>query len=224
MAIVLDTTTADGIGSGTSMSWSHTCNTNFLVVCIGLFRDGGTTSVTGITYNGDALTKAVGVSAQEGGANKYRRSEIWYKINPAQGANTVSATISGSANTTFGRSMSFSGVNISDALEDTGYDNANSQQTSGEFDATATKANSLFVDSLEADIGNINNPSSPARTGFYELNDSGDSESSGISYKTDVAIGAATYTYPTDGGSRYLCYSGAIFNPAPAGNRGYIIC
>lgn len=72
-------------------SWSHTCSgtQRALVVAVGMLAPGQT--VTGITYNGVALTLVNTESL--GGVG---RLEFWQLLAPATGAHTIAVTLSGS--------------------------------------------------------------------------------------------------------------------------------
>lgn len=61
-----------------------------LFVGVTISQTGSTVTVTGITYNGVALTQ-VNTSA----ASTNRRADLWYLIAPATGANNVIVTLSG---------------------------------------------------------------------------------------------------------------------------------
>lgn len=85
MAVAFDVAST---GAGTSPSWSHTCTgTNLLlVVQVGDFVGGDAESVTGITYNGVAL------SLFPSHAFNVARTSLWYLIAPATGAHTLAVT------------------------------------------------------------------------------------------------------------------------------------
>lgn len=79
----------------TSLTWAHTCSTSgdrLLVVGLSLLNALGQT-VTGITYNGVALTAVPGGAISNGTGG---RVELWYLIAPATGANNIVASFSAS--------------------------------------------------------------------------------------------------------------------------------
>ena len=102
MALTLDST---GSGSDntadTTFSWSHTCTGTELVLIVTV-NVNGTTTVSGITYNGVALTFI-------GGVNNIIRSEMWYLIAPATGTNTVAVTMNAGV-AKIGGSQSYTGA------------------------------------------------------------------------------------------------------------------
>jgi hypothetical protein len=118
MAIALDATTNSGRGTNVSTcSWSHTCsgNNRLLVVCVGFKAPTGTT-VSSLTYNGVALTF---VRANENiiSAGTIARSEIWYLVSPATGANSISLTLSASASAVLAGAISLTEVDQSSPLD-----------------------------------------------------------------------------------------------------------
>lgn len=110
-------------------SWSHTCtgSNRYLVVGVSMLSVGGS-SVTGITYNGVAMT-LIGAIASVSGAV---RSEMWGLIAPATGSNTIAVTLSGSLDSTAG-ATSFQGVHQTSPIE--GYASATATNV-GAADAT----------------------------------------------------------------------------------------
>lgn len=91
MAIALDYMSA-GTASGTSpVTWTHTCTGSDLVLIVGTSILAGTAAetVTGVTYNGVAMTQ-IGSALQNGSANL--NISLWYLLNPATGPNTISVT------------------------------------------------------------------------------------------------------------------------------------
>lgn len=96
------------VTANTTLSWTHTVtygsNSNgLLVVGVGL-NDASTTDrvITGITYNGVALTK---IRADDN--TQLRRSELWYLIAPSSGANTITVTTTATVDAMSGVATSF---------------------------------------------------------------------------------------------------------------------
>jgi uncharacterized repeat protein (TIGR01451 family) len=93
--VTLDASTSSSaqLTSGTNtLTFAHTSTGSNLVLVVGVSMNisgRNTTTVSGITYNGVALTKA-GAHNDE---SLVRRTEIWYLINPATGANNVVVTL-----------------------------------------------------------------------------------------------------------------------------------
>lgn len=91
MAIALDAVTDQAQATGSTYSFSHTCTGSDRILWVGIFGD-TTDTLTGITYNGVAMTVAQKVGMGFGDRWIY----LYYLVNPATGSNTVSATFSAS--------------------------------------------------------------------------------------------------------------------------------
>ena len=94
-----------------SMTWSHTvgAGTNTcLVVEIGTYDTTSGDQCTGVTFNGEAMTKIAGVDGTAEGAKQY--TSIWVKMSPAAGAHNVVASFSGTIDYMFAFSKSYAGV------------------------------------------------------------------------------------------------------------------
>ena len=137
MAISFDTSTAYDHASSASHSFSHTVanNANLLVVCASLQ---GAVTITGITYNGVAMTNA-GVDLLDD------RMTIWYLASPATGANNVVVSYSG-ADVGDGFALSFKGVDTADPDGATTSQNSTSNVTSQSKQITTTTDNSWVLD------------------------------------------------------------------------------
>src|SRR3990167_2897336 len=97
MALARDASSGsnDGSGTATSLTYAHTCTGTNLVLIVGAFLDNDTSdTITGITYNGVALTKINGVS----GSSDQGYSTLWYLIAPATGANNIVVSWTGANN------------------------------------------------------------------------------------------------------------------------------
>lgn len=90
--IALDISSTGGVVTASTNSWSHTCTGTNRILFVG--TSGNTSTCTGITYNGVAMT-SIGTTST--GSNN---AALFYLINPASGSNTIQVTYSGS--NTFG--------------------------------------------------------------------------------------------------------------------------
>jgi len=127
MAIALDTTVDGGNASATTLGWSHTCTGSQLILFVTATVN--TQTVTGITYNGVAMT-AVG-NTNTGSNNSY----LYYLIAPATGVHTVTVSLSGSGPVS-GASSSYTGVY--QGLIDSSSTNANSATSISQATTTVT--------------------------------------------------------------------------------------
>ena len=122
-------------------SWNHTCTgaNRFLIVGVSMLSVAGS-SVTGITYNGVALTKIGHVASVSGAV----RAELWGLIAPATGSNVIQVTLS-TALDSVGCAVSFTGVHQTSPTE--GFNTATATNV-GAADATVditTVANNDWV-------------------------------------------------------------------------------
>lgn len=100
-----------------SYSWAHTvAGTDRLLLVAVHMEIFPLPSVSGITYNGVALTY---INGMQGGSSG--RAELWYLVNPALGTNNIVVTLAGTVFTnTFAGAVSLSGVNQSTPIETAG--------------------------------------------------------------------------------------------------------
>lgn len=93
MAIAFDAV-GGGTTTGTSLTYSHTCTgSDRILWVIAYDRIAATTGITGITYNGVAMTQTSNGSQQVPGD---RAISTWYLVNPASGANNVVISLASS--------------------------------------------------------------------------------------------------------------------------------
>lgn len=104
MAIAFDAHTTFKETTGTSLTFSHTCTGSNLVLWVNVLIQSGTDLVTGVTYNGVAMTRA-GTPAVQGTQTDYG----YYLYNPATGSNSVVVSTSSSVQID-AHSTSFTGV------------------------------------------------------------------------------------------------------------------
>lgn len=101
-----------------SLTFSHTVTSNsdgMLVVAAGA-RDGTANDmiITGITFNGDALTK---LRSDLYNTSTYVRSELWYRKLPDVATGNIVITYTGTCDFVYGVGMSFTGVDQTAGLE-----------------------------------------------------------------------------------------------------------
>jgi len=216
MPIKLGNTSTDGRDAGsTNHTWSHNNDGTLLVVTFGIKHEPGSRYATGVTYDGDALTRAVRSQMRQGGVTDvYHGTEVWYLVNPSTGANNIVASYSSSQDEWAGGAASFNGVLLTDALEDTGAEVDNNSTQSLTFSLTATKKNSLFVDMHQVDNTATTNPTDPTRTGV--IYDTQPAREWRMTYITDVDAGVDAYVSGASGSNYYMSYCGALFNPKPS--------
>lgn len=137
MAVALDTSSKSSSAdyADTNYTWSHTCTGSDLALIVGatIWQDGaGNGSVTGITYNGVAMTL---VREDNNGA---MYSSLWKLAAPATGANTVSVTMDGASIQAVGIAASFTGVDQTTPVEADAGDNTDGLKTADVSVTTVT--------------------------------------------------------------------------------------
>lgn len=137
MAIALDNTSSSSGSTVTSLSWTHTINTvsnTVLFVTVQVFDDTSTAerTVSGITYNGVALTKIDRLD------NGNVAAELWYLINPISGARTIAITCGGTNDFIAASGASFTGVDQATPIDISG--------TGSGFGLTASDAVTTVTD------------------------------------------------------------------------------
>src|SRR3990167_4631231 len=121
MAIAFDVASNSGNpGTVASFSWSHTVAAGSdLLLIVGVNMYDATDAdrvVSGITYNGVALTQSITLNDDTTDI----RSDIWYLKNPTTVANTVEVTMAGTVTDPSAFACSFSGVDQTTPIEATG--------------------------------------------------------------------------------------------------------
>jgi hypothetical protein len=134
MAIAFDSGTFVASTTGTSLTFSHTTTGNQRLLIVGGHdSQGGSSTITGITYGGVALTKEEEVQVPGD-----RWMTLWYLVGPASGANNVVVTSSGSENLRFS-ALSYTGVDQSTPAGPTdGSDTATTTAPNSEISTTIT--------------------------------------------------------------------------------------
>lgn len=195
-------------GTGvSSISWSHTCSgtKGLLIVAVSFDRaSGGTPDVTGITYNGVAMTVLeVDLGSQNG------RLSVWYLVNPDNGANTVEVTWDGSVTNIRTASRNFNGVHqtvpLGTHVPTTGGNNAPT--------ATVTDAvsNGLVVDCLNVHGGGVSQRTfsiACSQTQQYNVTAPTGGNGHGGSYKSSA--GSVTMCWAINTGAEWRLVAVAI--------------
>lgn len=105
MAIALDAaSTISAQAATTSLTFSHTCTGANRILFVYAGNQQGTPSITGVTYNGVAMTFIARTDSQSN-----ERTELWYLVAPATGANNVVISVSGSSKIA-GGAISYTGA------------------------------------------------------------------------------------------------------------------
>lgn len=152
MAVVFDAkSTGSSDPESSTLTWSHTCtgDNRLLVVTVGESRN---VTVTGVTYNGVALTKAKELDGG-GGGNDY--ASIWYLIAPDTGTNDIVVTYSGSITVPRAGGASFTNALQTAVLGATNSVGGTAQNKS--LALTTTEDGSVIIECIGA-LGGIHTP------------------------------------------------------------------
>lgn len=137
-SIAIDNTSS-GNHSGSSITFNHTCAGSNRLLIVAVTTD-NTRSVSGITYNGTALTN-IDVQTNVGAT---RRVEMWGLIAPATGTNSIVVTLSGVPGSfASATSASYTGVKQTGLPDAKAKSNANGTSTFSQ--ALTTVANSCWL-------------------------------------------------------------------------------
>lgn len=191
--VVFDNATSGGFqSSGTTLTFSHTVNdaTNGVLIVGAYTRNSGTATVTGVTYNGVAMTLA---RERREAIFNLVYSSMWYLAAPATGANNVVVTFSATPPNNSGAiAASFTGVDQT-TPQDGGADN---EATNQESTVTVTSAtNDMAVDFTIIVNGNTGPTVGAGQTSRATGNDGGSGDLMGVSTEPGAASNTMTWTW-----------------------------
>jgi hypothetical protein len=149
MAIALDDSSIATPAAASSLTWSHTVSGADRVLSVQVTaRDGAGTNneATGVTYNGDAMTR---VREDTSNFNTYR-SSIWRLIAPDTGTHDVVVTFAGSVGIVAeAAGVSLTGVDQTTPVCGQGGNGANSTFTAIGATVTTTEDNAWIIDVIK---------------------------------------------------------------------------
>lgn len=154
-AIVFDAKSSGSNANVTTLTVSHTVtgSNTILFVSVGTKDGGGGAAVSGVTYNGVAMTN---VSTQNISSAFYQ--DLWYLVNPSTGTNNIVASFGGvSADQAVLSAASYTGVLQISPLT-TANTNQNSSANSLSSTITTGVDNSFVVSSVAFDGDGSNQP------------------------------------------------------------------
>lgn len=218
MAIALDSTIDGGLAVDTSLTFSHTCTGPNLILFVGVFGDVGASdangnNVTGVTYNGIAMTEI---------NRKLCPSDRWvylfYLISPSTGAHNVVV----SASTTIAmaaQSVSYTGANQSSQPDNSTTATGTSIASGTDFGTTlSTVADNCWTIIAQKENGGVT--SAGANTTLRQSNTNGMAM-----YDSGGAItppGSNTLNIHTSGVTDFSVVMASFSPAAPAVSSGVI--
>lgn len=206
MAIAFDAWTNGGAASATSLTFSHTTTGSNRYLVVVVRSEVGGDSVTGVTYAGTSMTRAI---AKAWFPNNNNWVYLYYLPNPASGANNVVIS-SSDTNQKTGGASSYTGA-VQSGTPDTAFYSAS--DVAGDFSVTVnvTTANSWLVETyVSADA----NPTA-AVNGTVRSATAG-SNTSLVDSNAAVGSGNQTIGYTWDAADRHVIL-GLAFAPAAGG-------
>jgi hypothetical protein len=210
MAIAFDTSSYGKNTNTSPITFSHTCTGSNLILFVGVTMraPSGTPTCSGVTYNGVSMT-SLGAVDSSGTIRVY----LFYLINPATGANDVSASFSGlqaDTDCVVGAS-SFSGVTQTDPINVSGSAN-NSGGTSSITKALTTTVDNCWIFNV---VGGNNMTVSVkySETSAYNQLQSLYCRGAGA-YKSTTTAGSVNTGWDSGSGSNDMVIWAAAFKPA----------
>jgi hypothetical protein len=149
MAIAYDSS-ASGTSAGTSTTFAHTCAGSNRILFVEAYSTSGD-DVTGITYNGAAMTQVSKVSKSGSSEKLY----LYYLLAPATGSNNVVVSRSGSGGFLHGASASYTGALQSGVPDSFATSAPVGNDTSISISTTSILDNCWLVGSFVCDNGGI---------------------------------------------------------------------
>ncbi len=211
MALAIDTTSNGAGGQATSLTWKHTCTGSDLVLIVGVSvwkNGGGPYTISGVTYNGDAMTLANNIGDDD------KRAYIFYLVNPDTGGsyNIVASVSGGNYGIVSGGAVSITGASQTNPIGVTG-------GAIGYSSKISTAVTTTVADSILIDVVNCSDyPQEHIAGGGQTLYESRDGRycMSG-SYKATTTVGNYTMSWTLRYGSSHLVHNVVEVVPAISG-------
>lgn len=224
MAIAVDSITSNDTTSfpSTSVTISHTVagSDRLLVVGASMWQTVyNTGNVTGITYNGDALTLGPDVTVQ---ALTYGlRSQIWYLVAPDTGTNNLVLTITGTTELLALRTgtLSLTGASQSSPLDTSATNTGTSNTLSS---SVTTGFNGEYIVDCVANFSGNDITKDATQTVISDFTSVG--TSGGSSYFAQTSAGAKTMQWTSPGSDQWSSVSASFkeAGAAPTTNSGLL--
>ncbi len=157
MAIAFDAA-SHGKVSATSLTYSHTCTGSFRILWVGVYINTNTDDVTGVTYNGVAMTRANSLLVAATATSNY----LYYLVAPATGANNIVVSC-GSSRRIVSTSSSYTGAKQTGQPDAQGTNDSAGFVTSRAVSVT-TSADNCWVVMSQSGNSNGNIPAAGSST------------------------------------------------------------
>ena len=200
--IVFDAASNSGFGGArSSFSWLHTTSGTNRLLYVGVTTVDD--SVTGVTYNGVAMTLIDSQAASTGDS----KVTTFYLVNPTSGSNTVEVTLGGSeiANGSYAAAVSLTGVDQTSPLD------ASNKAQAATVDVTVVAAQSWVIDTFARLASTVVTVGAGQTERWNAASDLG----LRVAGSTEPNVSAGAVTMNWTGGSYAPCIVAASFKPAP---------
>ena len=182
-AITLDTSTASGGTTSTSHSHTVAADANIAIICVAQREDGlAVAQSTSVTIGAQAATL---LSAGVNSTNRVR-AEIWYRLSPLTGAQTVAATGGAGTDRMVTGVMTFKNVAQSATFNTPSSLGSSAASTDINLDSIASAVGELVVLCGQTRIQTVTpapDPTAPVSTEVFEQGfDSGGTTTLGFGY------------------------------------------
>ena len=210
MAIAFDNANSSKVTGASSITFSKTNTGSNLILAVGVAITDATLAdrtVSGITYNAVALTK---IRSDDDTTAPAGRSEMWYLVNPATGANNVVVTMGGTNTVLAAGAISLTGA------AQTGQPDANNGAVGANntptVNVTTVADNSWVVDVIRVVTPTVSTAGA-GQTERWEQNASDDdNHAAGSTEGPKTPAGSVTMSWTTE--YKSWAISAASFSPA----------
>lgn len=186
---------SNGATSGTSLSWSHTCtgSNRVLLVWVAVLENSFDNSITGVTYNGVAMTQLDGGMSTE--ENTGARGALFGLVGPATGSHTVTVNFADNTWWAEGVSASFINVHQLDPWDDISFVGGVSSGSGQDQTATVVtdQIHDLVVDFFSARADSLISEDTSNQTAHFNSSASHIEGSTGYSTRNAFTDGASSY-------------------------------
>jgi len=198
-----------------NLSWTHTTggSDRYLVIGCKHYADN---DITGVTYNGVAMTQIRGYVAFTGGIEDANDQIVFGLVNPASGANTVSVSRATSAYDVCD-AVSYEGVSQTGQPEATAENTISGTNTELTLTVTVATANSWLVAGCAS---NYNGDSFTAGSGTTEVQENTFLPGLHALFDSNGALGTGSQSLVCARGSGSNALAGIVLVLAPASGGG----
>lgn len=216
MAIAFDAASSGQSESGSSLTFSHTCTGSNLLLLVGVASNSTNgTDVSGVTYNGVAMT-LIGTKASAD-----NETYLFRLVAPAAGANNVVVSFTEDRIIRAG-AVSVTGVNQATPIGATG--NASGSGTDITVDVTTDTANSWILDAIASGAGAAHTLTVGAgQTSRWDLNGGANNRRGAGSTEPTTTTGAYTMNWTSSVSHVWATFAAEVHEAAVTGSKNLLL-